>query len=72
MRSILMPTESGMTRKELEEFVANKQTFYKKFNENDGFTLLFQTLNALDVKLALQDVVWLSIYQMIASILQIM
>ena len=72
MRSILMPTENGMNRKELDEFFANKQTFFKKFNENDGFTLLFQTLNALDVKLALQDVVWLSIYQMIASILQLM
>ena len=72
MKSILVPTEIGRSKSDIADFTANKSKFYKRFNENDGFTLLCNTLAGLNTSLILKDVVYLSIYQMMLNILQIM
>lgn len=60
-----------MSVKENEEYLIQKNTFYKRFSDNNGFMYLCQTFNELDVKMIMKDVVWLSIYQQIATILEL-
>lgn len=72
MKSILVPVEKHLTKKEAEEFIIEKEQFFKRFTECDGFTLLCKTFKELEVKKITQDVVWLSIFQMITSILEMM
>jgi hypothetical protein len=71
MKSILLPQEMIMSAKENEEHLIQKNIFFKKFSENNGFMYLCQTFIELDVKLIMKDVVWLSIYQQIATILEL-
>jgi hypothetical protein len=72
MKSIIEQPELKMNKIESEEFKNNKIKFYKRFTENDGFGLLCSTLETFEVDSLLKDVVWLSIYQMMIDILQIM
>jgi len=72
MKSIISPIENRLNKIDMEEFKAQRLTFYKRFNESDGFSLLCSTLETLDVNLLLKDVVWLSIFQIIVDIMQLM
>lgn len=69
MKSILTPFEPIHFSKDNEKFIQELAFFQTKFLEYDGFPLLVDTLKQLDVKSALKDVVWLSIFQMITEIL---
>ena len=72
MKSIMVATDRKMSKKDYEAFFENKRSFFKKFNECDGFPLLCQTLKALKVETILKDVVWLSVFQMLVHILELM
>mmetsp|Transcript_42103 Transcript_42103/g.48840 ORF Transcript_42103/g.48840 Transcript_42103/m.48840 type:complete len:212 (-) Transcript_42103:4104-4739(-) len=72
MKSILIPIENKMTKEEEDEFKSSKVAFYKRFVEVGGFGLLCSTLESLNPKTILKDVVWLSIFQTILNILHFM
>ena len=69
MKSILTPFEPIYSKADRNKFSQEISMFQAKFLEYDGFPLLCGTLKELNVKSALKDVVWLSIFQMITEIL---
>lgn len=72
MHSILESSEKYMTKKETEDFIETKRSFIKKFNELEGFPLLVETLNSLNLENLMKDVVWVSIFQILVRILELL
>lgn len=69
MKSIIIPFELFTTKKSNTKFIQDLNLFKVKFLESNGFSLLCETLNNLEVKSILKDVVWLSIFQILIQIL---
>jgi hypothetical protein len=72
MHSILESPDKYMTKKETEVFIETKRAFIKKFNELEGFPLLVETLNSLNLENMMKDVVWMSIFQILIRILELL
>ena len=72
MKSIVIWTENRMSPIDSEEFIKIRRVFYQNFVEKDGFSLLCNILENLDVQYALKDVVWISIFLMLVDFLRSM